>query len=30
MRIGIFAPLASPLATAPYVRALAEGAEART
>jgi probable F420-dependent oxidoreductase len=29
MRIGIFAPLASPFATAAYVRALAEGAEQR-
>jgi len=29
MRIGIFAPLASPLATAAYVRALAQGAEER-
>jgi len=29
MRIGIFAPLASPLATAAYVRALAQGAEQR-
>jgi probable F420-dependent oxidoreductase len=29
MRIGIFAPLASPIATASYVRALAEGAEQR-
>ena len=29
MRIGIFAPLASPLATAGYVRALAQGAEQR-
>jgi probable F420-dependent oxidoreductase len=29
MRIGIFAPLASPLATPAYVRALAQGAEER-